>query len=460
MALASALLASVPGGAVAAGRKGLVGFFGIVRVNPHAAATAVPAVTYVVPRNMSPCHWPGMMQIQTEPRTDRPPPWNYKTRPMNWKWQHIDTTTDRFDEYTRIIVVDGNIGSGKSTVAKEIAKAFDLLYFPEPDSRLIYNGTPPFNYDLRDASVQSKLHPRNRKYDLDDFYQDPNKRPGRAGELQLQFLEMRYRQYNEATLHLLSTGQGVVLDRSIYSDHVFAETLRDQGFMSRKVHNWYKFLSRNVICNHWKPHMTIYLDCPVETCMQRIKDRGIPSEVNCEFLNEDYLATIEKHYKTSFLPEMELSGELVVSEHPDYDDVEELFEEITRRDFTYEIDDPKKFVDWRYQKDSDAMDHRIECGNDDFQQKVFQIPGKWRIGEVWIDGQLEEEKRLVYQSVADRDVPVGYTPGWDSVKTQMFDFGRAQRNKFYYLDNMATPVLGKEYETTDSLNNPLASATN
>ena len=55
----------------------------------------------------------------------------------------------------------------------------------------------------------------------------------RAAELQMEFYKLRYHQYAEACLHLLSTGQGVVLDRSIFSDHVFAETLRDHGLMSR-----------------------------------------------------------------------------------------------------------------------------------------------------------------------------------------------------------------------------------
>ena len=40
---------------------------------------------------------------------------------------------------------------------------------------------------------------------------------------------------------------------------------------------------------------------------------------------------------------MEKYGELVVTEYPDYDEVEQVLEEITRLDFSYEIDDPKKF---------------------------------------------------------------------------------------------------------------------
>ena len=60
----------------------------------------------------------------------RIPPWNYKDRPLNWFWKFFDTTTDRFDEYSRLVVVDGNIGAGKTTIAKEIARKFDMLYIP------------------------------------------------------------------------------------------------------------------------------------------------------------------------------------------------------------------------------------------------------------------------------------------------------------------------------------------
>ena len=50
--------------------------------------------------------------------------------------------------------------------------------------------------------------------------------------------------------------------------------------VSRKTYNWYNYLRRNTIINFWKPHLIVYLDCPVDVCMQRIKERGIPAEVN------------------------------------------------------------------------------------------------------------------------------------------------------------------------------------
>jgi len=458
MALATALV-SLPGGAVAAGRKGLVGFCGAVRTNPVAAISAVPAATFVVPRNIHPGHWPGAMQILSEPRTDRIHPWNYKNRPLNWFWKFFDTTTDRMDEYSRIVVVDGNIGAGKTTVAKEIARKFDMLYIPEPDSRLIFNNDAPHNFDLRDPVVQAKLHPRNRKYDLDDFYNDPHKKPGRAAELQMEFYKLRYHQYAEACLHLLSTGQGVVLDRSIFSDHVFAETLRDHGLMSRKTHNWYHYFRRNTLVNFWKPHLVVYLDCPVDVCMQRIKERGIPSEVNSKILTEDYLLSLEKHYKTSFLPEMEKYGELVVSEHPDYDEVEQVLEEITRLDFSYEIDDPKKFEWWRTQSEEGFTAYRLECGDEEFIERMLKPTGLWRIEELWKDGQLEQEMTTVSRAVNDTREPYGYRTGWDDPKKMMLDFGRSTRHSFKFLDNIPTPILGPDYAEINHPNNPLTHAT-
>jgi len=460
MALASALV-SLPGATASAGRKGLAGFFGVVRVNPVAAVSAVPAATFVIPRNQDPCHWPGRMEVLAGPRVDRIPPWNYKERPINKFWALFDYTTDRMDEYSRIIVVDGNIGAGKTTVAKTIAKAFDMLYLPEPDSRMLYNHDPPLNFDLRDPVVQAKLHPRNRKYDLEDFYDDPHKKPGRAAELQIMFYKLRYYQYAEACLHLLSTGQGVVLDRSIFSDHVFEETLRDHGIMSKRTHNWYHYLRTNTICNFWKPHLTVYLDCPVELCMERIKKRGIASECNSKILNEDYLTSMENHYKSSFLPEMGKYGELIVMEYPDYEDDDTILEEITRVDFSYEIDDPLKFKGWRKSTDAQVMRYRQECADDYYKEKILDPKGRWRVPELWKDGQLELEVENVAKAVSDPNIAYGYKEcddKWRIMFRPGVGGGNSKRKAFKFLDNVPTPILGPEYAEVRTANNPMAGA--
>ena len=75
-----------------------------------------------------------------------------------------------------ITVLTGTTINNKIRIALEL---FLISTFPEPDSRLIFNIDAPENFDMRDPVVQSKLHPRNRKFDLEDFYENPNKKPNR-----------------------------------------------------------------------------------------------------------------------------------------------------------------------------------------------------------------------------------------------------------------------------------------
>lgn len=43
----------------------------------------------------------------------------------------------------------------------------------------------------------------------------------------------RFSQYIDALAHVFSTGQGVVLDRSPYSDFVFVEAMFKHGYLSK-----------------------------------------------------------------------------------------------------------------------------------------------------------------------------------------------------------------------------------
>lgn len=48
------------------------------------------------------------------------------------------------------------------------------------------------------------------------------------------YIIFRLSQYIDALAHVLSTGQGVVLDRCVYSDFVFAEAMFSQNYISKK----------------------------------------------------------------------------------------------------------------------------------------------------------------------------------------------------------------------------------
>lgn len=75
----------------------------------------------------------------------------------------------------------------------------------------------------------------------------------------------RYVDYIQALAHLFSTGQGVVLDRSAYSDLVFVETLYRNQLITRNSHRALHEIRDNTLQELLRPHLVIYLDVPVDT---------------------------------------------------------------------------------------------------------------------------------------------------------------------------------------------------
>ena len=76
----------------------------------------------------------------------------------------------------QLVIVEGNIGVGKSTLACQLARQLDYRVFLEPTTKNPY---------------------------LAKFYQDPKKY---ALKLQLWIFKQRFRTYIEATKHLVQTG--------------------------------------------------------------------------------------------------------------------------------------------------------------------------------------------------------------------------------------------------------------
>ena len=66
------------------------------------------------------------------PPVDKPAPWPYQEKGYSGRHTWIDDTTPRLDESSKLIVVEGNTGSGKSKFARELAKRFDFHFIPEP----------------------------------------------------------------------------------------------------------------------------------------------------------------------------------------------------------------------------------------------------------------------------------------------------------------------------------------
>ena len=131
----------------------------------------------------------------------RPAPFPYQTKPYNlWRACLQDTTTHRFDENTKIIVVEGPIAAGKSKFAKSLAEDLDMLHMPEVTMDDYYINS--YGYDMRKLDPQ--LPPSARSYDENNFCIEPNHE--NAANFQIVKYKLRYSQYIDALAHLMNTG--------------------------------------------------------------------------------------------------------------------------------------------------------------------------------------------------------------------------------------------------------------
>lgn len=130
-------------------------------------------------------------------------PWPYKTRPYRWYHQIYEHTTKRMNENSKIVVVEGNIGTDKAGLCKKIAEEFDMLFLPDVSEDAIFINESGF--DLRE------LNPRlgeDRYYDLKDLYTAKNPKDVMGyGRTQLRMFELRFFNYIAALRHLFNTGK-------------------------------------------------------------------------------------------------------------------------------------------------------------------------------------------------------------------------------------------------------------
>lgn len=184
-------------------------------------------------------------------------PFDYVNKDYTWIRSLFDRTTHRFDENTKVIVVEGPVAVGKTQFASALAEDLGMKHFPEANMDIHY--IRPNGVDLR---IFDKDIPEDtRTFDHVNFNCTPNHRL--AGNFQIMMYNARYSQYIDALTHLFNTGQGVVLERSPYSDFVFLEAMYSQKFISKGVRSVYYELRSNTIEELMRPHLVVYLDMPV-----------------------------------------------------------------------------------------------------------------------------------------------------------------------------------------------------
>lgn len=219
-----------------------------------------------------------------------PDPWPYKEKGFHINYVAIDKTKERLHTNSKLIVVEGNIGSGKSQFATELAHHLGFHYIPPFTMENVL--IDRYGNDLRKFY---HLFPKSfRVPDELMFYQNPS--DDNTARMQDVIYLSRWEQHLNALAHILNTGQGVVLERSAYSDFVFVNAMREKDWISPEFFKFYYFIRKISIqkLKLW-PHLFIYLHSPISKCLENIKKRGNKHEIAA--VDESYLKTIEESYK-------------------------------------------------------------------------------------------------------------------------------------------------------------------
>nr|CAG4641673.1 EOG090X05NZ [Eurycercus lamellatus] len=346
-------------------------------------------------------------RLQVAPK---PAPFPYKEKRYTFLRALLDTTTDRLDENSKLIVVEGPPAAGKSTLAKELAEELDMIYIPAPTMASFYIND--YGFDLR--KLDHDLPESCQSYDESDFLKDPSSMSGsRAGRLQLMKYQLRYKSYLEALAHILNTGQGVVMDRSPYSDFTYIEAMAKQGIVSKNIQQFYYKVRENSLFALWKPHLVIYLDVPVSEVRRRIEARNRPNEKDSAASSPAYLQSLEDSYKQTFLKDISTHADVLIYDWTEPGDSEIVVEDVERLDFDkYTVYDTK-MEDWRRVDDWDWNNSRQNFTNrKDFLMNYTNVPG-FSCPEILIPG----EDWKIYERV------VNSAPGNKFIKGYNADMG-------------------------------------
>ncbi|XP_033223334.1 NADH dehydrogenase [ubiquinone] 1 alpha subcomplex subunit 10, mitochondrial [Belonocnema kinseyi] len=271
-------------------------------------------------------------------RPPRPEPFPYKEKSFNIWEQIFDDTVFRFDDNTKVILVEGPPAVGKGELAKKLAHDLDMLYVPQ--TVLEDEWVHKYNFDLR--TLDDKLPESCRSVDLSTFLNNPSLRNG--GVMQLFFYRLRFHKYMKILAHVLSTGQGVVTERSPWSDDCFAKAMHANGYLSPNAFKLYNTMVEQSLHELMRPHLVVYLDASVKDVQEKIKKRNIPGE--SKIFNEKFLTDLENNYKYDFLKKMDEHANILIYDYSRGGDFEVIVEDIETLKFDEQPQDSKKMMDW------------------------------------------------------------------------------------------------------------------
>lgn len=159
------------------------------------------------------------------------------------------------------VAIAGNIGAGKTTLTKLLAKHFQW--------------EPQFEDVLENPY-------------LEDFYHTMERW---SFNLQIYFLNSRFRQI----LELRKSGKAIIQDRTIYEDaHIFAPNLHAMGLMTNRDYENYRSLFDLMESVVKGPDLLIYLRSSIPNLVAQIHKRGRDYENS---ISIDYLSRLNERYE-------------------------------------------------------------------------------------------------------------------------------------------------------------------
>ena len=186
------------------------------------------------------------------------------------------------DSNRLIVFVEGNIGSGKTTLLDSLE---ELNYKVFREFRDLF--AAEYNVDDEEKNIVELFYINKKKY---------------AFPLQVSALNSRTALIKSAVEYLEYSKEEreiVFIERSILTDLlIFAPTLHEDGDIDHPSFCIYQDLAANTmdvmdaLLQHYRK-IFLYLDAPVEVCLQRIAERGREGE---DKITQEYLTKLQaKH---------------------------------------------------------------------------------------------------------------------------------------------------------------------
>lgn len=168
----------------------------------------------------------------------------------------------------KYLVIEGNIGAGKTSLASLLAK--------ETGSRLVLEA-------FSDNPFLAK------------FYEDPDRY---AFQLELSFLSERYHQIKTELGHPDLFGQSVISDYFLAKSFIFSKyNLKDDEM--RLFEKLFSIINLQAP----KPDLYVYLHLPVEKLLENIQQRGRSYEKHIKY---EYLKEVQEGYFGFFKSQQEM----------------------------------------------------------------------------------------------------------------------------------------------------------